>query len=330
MATLFLTRSQIKELITMKEVVEAVERTFQDMGEGKVHNPAKAHLDLGDISGWPPYEGGMNAMPAYISWLDSAGMKWIGGWMGNPSKGLPYLSSVTLLVDPSTGIFKAAMDGTYLTNLRTGAQSAVAAKYLTGKKAITLGLYGAGEQGHTQAEAFSEVFRIDEMKVYDINRSTSEKLKENLAHKISGSISVCKSPQEASDTDIIVTVTHAKDRFLKNEWVKPGTVVFAMGSFQECEEKLILNSDKIVVDHIGQALHRGALKELTAAGRISEKDIYATIGEIVAGKIPGRTSKTERIFCIPIGTGAMDVTVATIVYEKAMKLEGMQFFNFTL
>lgn len=313
----------------MKEVVDAVEKTFKDMGKGAVHNPTKAHLDLGDVSGWPPYEGGMNAMPAYVGWLDSAGMKWIGGWMGNPAKGLPYLSSITLLVDPSNGTFKAAMDGTYLTDLRTGAQSAVAAKYLTKKRSIHMGLYGAGAQGHTQVEAFAEIFDLESLKVYDIDRSVSARLKDDMKGKIHGDIQICDSPAEASAAEVIVTVTHATEPFLRDEWIRPGTVVFAMGSFQECEEALILNSDRIVVDHIGQALHRGSLKKLTEAGRISEEDIYATIGEIVAGVIPARASEKERIFCVPIGTGAMDVTLATIIYEKARALQGMEFFDFT-
>jgi len=329
MNTLLIKRSQIKNLITMKEVVQAVEKTFEDMGRDKVHNPTKAHLDLGDISGWPDYSGGMNAMPAYIGWLDSAGLKWIGGWMDNPGKGLPYLSSVTLLVDPSNGQFKAAMDGTYLTDLRTGAQSAVAAKYLMPKKEITMGLYGAGAQGHTQAEAFSEVFQIKELRVFDINRNASEQLKTDLSEKISGPIQVCDKPVEASDVDVIVTVTHAEKPFIRDEWVKQGSVVFAMGSFQECDDDLILNSDSIVVDHVGQTLHRGALKKLSESGRISEKDIYATIGDIVAGEKPPRKTFRDRIFCVPIGTGAMDVTVASLVYEKARNIEGLQSFDFT-
>jgi ornithine cyclodeaminase/alanine dehydrogenase len=90
-----------------------------------------------------------------------------------------------------------------------------------------------------------------------------------------------------------------------------------MGSYQECENEFILNADKIIVDHIDQCLHRGALKELADAGKITEKNIYATIGDIAAGKKSGEFSETERILCIPIGTGAMDVAVATIVLERA-------------
>lgn len=329
MNTMLITRSQIRNLITMKEVIEAVEKTFEGMGKGEIHNPAKAHLDLGDLTGWPDYSAGMNAMPAYIGWQDSAGLKWIGGWMDNPAKGLPYLSSITLLVDPSNGAFKAAMDGTYLTDLRTGAQSAVAAKYLMPKREITMGLYGAGAQGHTQVEAFAEVFEIEHLKVYDIKRESSEKLKKDLAHTVHGDIMICEKPSEASDADVIVTVTHATTPFLKADWIKPSSVVFAMGSFQECEDALILDSDSIIVDHVEQCLHRGALKKLSESGKISEKDIYTTIGDIVTGNTPARKSDNDRIFCIPIGIGAMDVTVATLVYEKISKIEGIQSFDFT-
>ena len=90
-----------------------------------------------------------------------------------------------------------------------------------------------------------------------------------------------------------------------------------MGSYQECEDAFILNANKIIVDHIGQALHRGALAELNAAGEITENNIYATIGELAAGLKPGQISEKERILCIPIGTGAMDIAVATVVLEEA-------------
>ena len=87
----------------------------------------------------------------------------------------------------------------------------------------------------------------------------------------------------------------------------------------ECDDDFILTADKIIVDHIGQCLHRGALKELNARGKITENNIYATIGEIAAGKKKGRTSDKERLLCIPIGTGALDIAVATIVYQRALE-----------
>jgi len=118
--------------------------------------------------------------------------------------------------------------------------------------------------------------------------------------------------------DAIITVTQSKEKFLKNDWVTPGTVVFCMGSYQECEDAFILTADRIVVDHVGQCLHRGVLKELSEAGRVTESSIYATIGELAAGKKPSGFGHDERILCVPIGTGAMDIAVAAVVSQRAL------------
>ena len=265
------------------------------------------------------YKGFMNAMPAYVGWLDSAGIKWAGGFPGNAKLGLPYLSSMILLIDPQNGQFRAAMEGALITNMRTGAQTAVALKYLHNKKSIRIGLYGAGMQGYYQTMAISELFNIDEIRVYDIYRDASEKFAKDMKDRVTGDIIIVNSPEEAASGDVVICITWSKDKFVKNSWIKPGTVLFPMGSHQECEDAFILSVDKIIVDHITQCLHRGALKELSEEGKITEKDIYATIGEIAVGKKKGRTSDSERILCIPIGTGAMDVAVATVAYQRALE-----------
>ena len=112
-------------------------------------------------------------------------------------------------------------------------------------------------------------------------------------------------------------MTQSQAKFVKDTWVKPGTILFPMGSYQECEDEFILNADKIIVDHIEQCLHRGALKELCEKGQIGAENIHATIGELAAGRRKGRSSEKERILCIPIGLGAMDVAIATIVLQRS-------------
>jgi ornithine cyclodeaminase/alanine dehydrogenase len=318
--TRLLSQKEVQQLITMKDVIEAVEKTFRGMGEGTVVNPTKVGLDLGETASFPPYEGFMNAMPAYVGWQDTAGIKWAGGFLGERKKmGLPYITSLILLIDPKIGNFRAVMDGAHITNLRTGAQTAVALKYLYPKKNLRLGLYGAGMQGHTQTMAISELFDIDEVRVYDINPEASKKYAEDMKETVKGDIVIARTPEEASQADVVVCVTQSKDKFVKNAWLKPGTILFPMGSYQECEDAFILEADRIIVDHMGQCLHRGALKELSEAGKITEKHIHATIGEVVAGKKKGRGSDSERILCIPIGTGAMDIAVAATVLERAEK-----------
>jgi len=319
METLLLSQKEIEQLVTMKDVVEVVEKTFRGMGEGTVVNPTKVGLDLGEVAPWPPYKGFMNAMPAYVGWQDSAGIKWAGGFLDNHKIGLPYISSLILLIDPRNGQFRAVLDGALITNLRTGAQSAVPLKCFHPARTLRLGLFGAGAQGRTQTRAAAELFEIQSLKVYDIRREAAEAFAREMRSVVQGTITVADSPEQVADSEAIICVTQSKDKFVKESWLKPGTVLFPMGSYQECEDACILKADKLVVDHVGQCLHRGALKELSEAGKVTERSIYATIGEIVAGKKPARASAAERILCIPIGTGAMDIAVATLAYQRALE-----------
>ncbi|GAG05108.1 unnamed protein product, partial [marine sediment metagenome] len=111
METVLLSKPDIEKVMTMKDVVEIVDKTYIGLGEGKVINPTKVGLDLGETAKWPPYKGFMNAMPAYVGWLDSAGIKWAGGFLDNAKVGLPYISGIICLINPKTGQFKAVMDG---------------------------------------------------------------------------------------------------------------------------------------------------------------------------------------------------------------------------
>lgn len=315
---LLLTRGELESLVSTTEVIEAVERTFDGLGKGTVINPTKVHLNLGDQSEWPPYHAGMNAMPAYVGWLDVAGLKWVGGWQDNMAKGLPYIRGMILLMKPADGEVLAVMDGAWITNSRTGAQSAVALKHLAKEGPLAVGLFGAGAQGHSQALALAAGLPLKELKIYDIRPEAARSLAEKMESLLPGRVRAVSTPAEAADSDAVVSVTHSRDKFLKLEGIRPGTTVCALGSYTECSDDLILGVDRIVVDHVEQCLHRGALKEVVERGSLSEDDISATLGEVVAGLKPGRTSQEERILCVPIGTGCMDVAVAGLAYKKAL------------
>jgi len=316
------TIDEVKSLITMKDIVDSVDKTFCGLADGTVINPTKLTLDLGESAPYPPYEGFFNAMPAYIGYQDYAGIKWVGGILGERKKaGLPFICGMILLADPRLGKFLAVMDGAYITNMRTGAQTAVALKHIfKNNKTIKLGIYGAGMQGHTQTMAIAEVFDIEKVYVYDVYAPSAEKYKENMKDTVKGDIIICDDPKAVcEDVDAVITVTQAKDSFVKDSWIKPGTVVFPMGSYQEIEDALILNSDMIVVDHVGQALHRGCLKHLNHEGKITEEHITTTIGELALGSADIGDISDKRVICIPIGTGAMDVAIAGIVYDRALE-----------
>ena len=318
---LLLDEDQVRSLISMKDVIDACEKTFLGMGTDRVVNPTKVTLDLGIGGKWPGFNASMNAMPAYIGWQNIAGIKWIGGWYDNPSKALPFLSAMILLLEAETGKFVAAMEGNYITDLRTGAQAAVAFRHLSGgtvRRKVVMGLYGAGVQGRTQTAAFSEMCDIEELRVYDINPEAAAKFKADMERLLPGKIRTCAAQKEAAvGCDVVVTVSHGKDKYVRNEWIKPGAAVFPMGSNTEASDELLTSVDKIVVDHIGQTMHRGALRDVVESGKITERDISATIGEIVAGKKKGIETPQQRIVCVPIGTGAMDIASAYVVYQRA-------------
>lgn len=314
------TYEEVKSLINMADVVASVDKTFCGLAEGTVINPTKVTLDLGEFAPYPPYDGFFNAMPAYIGYQDYAGIKWVGGILGERKKaGLPFISGMILLANPRLGTFLAVMDGAHITNLRTGAQTAVALRHIfKEKKSIKLGLYGCGIQGHTQTMAIAEVFDIEEMHVYDPYEPAAETFKKDMKDVVKGEIIICSNMRDACTGDAVITVTQAKDGFMQADWVKPGTILFPMGSYKELDDKVILQADSIIVDHVGQALHRGALHALVEQGKLSEKSITSTIGELAIGSYEVGDISNKRIICLPIGTGAMDIAVAGIVYERGI------------
>ena len=332
--TLLISESEVKRCLPMEEIIDSVEKTFIGMGEGTVINPSKVNLDLGEDGTFPHYNGFMNAMPAYIGFTGLAGLKWAGGNLGERKKrNLPYCSSLIFLVDPVVNQFIAVLDGSYITNARTGAQTAVALKYLYNegkreRKSIRLGIYGAGMQGHMQTLAISKLFDITELRIYDISKEALAKFRVDMADAVKGDIILCDTPQEAAQGDAIICVTQSNDRFLREDWIAPGTIVFPMGSYQEAEDTLLLHADHIIVDHVEQALHRGVLANLSKSGQIGEKDIACTIGALAAGKKALDRKPTDRIVCVPIGTGAMDIACASRVYQKMLAAGDCSSFDF--
>lgn len=127
--TLLIKQSEIKELVDMKKAIELIDKTFIDRGAGKTINPTKLTLDLGESASYPPYDGFVNAMPAYIGWQDIAGIKWVSGIGGKRREaGLPFINGMIILMDPQMGEFLSVMDGQHITNLRTGGQTALRSK----------------------------------------------------------------------------------------------------------------------------------------------------------------------------------------------------------
>jgi len=326
-STLLINQDQVKSLLDIPTVLKIVERVYRSHGEGKVIMPPKVTLDLGEHDSWPFHKAALNAMPAYLGDVDIAGIKWAGGFQNNYKIGLPFVSAMILLINPKTGAFIAVMDGAYITAIRTGAASAVCAKVLARKDASVLGIIGAGVQGRMHLRAFQQVFKLKEVRVIDIKEGVVEKYREEMTAELGLNILPKKSYRETVEgADIVCTVTIADEPLVRKEWLKEGTLVVSAGSYQELDPKVVLSSDKIVVDSWAQTSHRGELAKLVEAGKIGEKNIHAEIGEILSGKKKGRERGDENILAVPIGIGSLDIACAFEVYRKALEQKiGTQF-----
>ncbi|MCZ0716882.1 ornithine cyclodeaminase family protein [Aerococcus kribbianus] len=327
--TLLINESTIRELMTMEDYIHIADHVYRGMDDGTVINPTKLTLDLGETGNYPNYSGFANAMPAYIGWQDSAGLKWVTGFNGKRKEaGLPFINGLITLLDPQMGSFLAVMDGTDITNVRTGAQTATALTYLLDQESVTLGIYGAGMQAYMNTQAINERFDIDEILIWNRTKSKAEDFKENVEPKIKGKVTVVDEPKEVAKAQVLITVTSANEPLVHSEWVQPGTIIFPLGSFQEISDNVALAADKLIVDHPGQALHRGALKHLNKAGKITEDDVFATLGELANGKKEVGDLSNDIVLCIPIGIGAIDVAVASEIYDRAREQGLGQTFDF--
>ncbi len=321
--TLLLSGEHVQQCLDMLTCLKIVEGVFKAHGEGTVVMPPKLSLSLEGAEGW------INAMPAYLRTHEAAGLKWAGGWRRNIEKGLPYIMATIILIESQTGLLRCVMEGGFITDLRTGAATGVAAKYLAKKNSRVVGLIGAGAQGRMQVRALSHVFPLEEVRVMDIAREATRRFVQEMHKELGISIRGVRRNEEAVEgADIVVTATTSDDVLVRKEWVSKGAFIATLGSYPELDSQLIFDAEKVVVDSWAQNKHRGELSRLVREGRISEKDIYGEVGEIVCGKKTGREAEGETIVACLIGLGSHDIACAHFVYEQAKKRGLGETFNF--
>lgn len=316
METVVLSNRDVASLLPYSETNGMVDAVFKEWGNGNIVMPPKINLDM-SRSGFDSWS---NAMPAFVVSSNAAGIKWIGGYKNNPARGLPYIMGIIVLNDPETGRTLALMNGIYISDWRTGASAAIAAKYLAKSNVGKIAMIGAGAQGKTASVCINQIFPKAQIAVADISQEKRQIFIHEMHDTFNIKITDAPTVETAvSGADVLVLLTTAKNPIVKKEWLAEGCLTLAMGSYQQTEDDLILSSDKIIVDSWGQAAHRGELKKLAELGKLSEKNIYAELGFIAAGKKRARENDQERIMAVLVGLGAHDVFIAGEVYKKAVE-----------
>ena len=309
----------MKNLLSLEEVIPAVESAFKMNGTGHAQMPPKQYLFI------KKYNGDIRTMPAYLEETDVVAVKVVNSHPENRKYGLPTVMATIILIDPRTGTPKAIMGGIWINALRTGAAGAIAAKYLANPNPKTVGFVGAGTRARTQLMGLQIVFKtIEEVRVWDINEKAALKYAKEMKKNYSQT-SICsvKSIENAfQGADIIVTATPSRKPLVAAEWVDEGTHINCVGADapgkQELDPYLLIKS-KIVVDDWSQSCHGGEINVPLAKGIIKKKDVWGDICEIVAGLKPGRTSRNEITIFTSTGLPIQDAATANIAYQKALK-----------
>ena len=315
METLLLGPDDVAASVDLLAVIDAVEEAFGAYATGDVQMPAKSYIDL------PQHNGDFRSMPAYIDRTDeggweAAGVKWVNSHPDNPdTHDLPTVMGTMIYSDPETALPLAILDGTELTRLRTGAAAAVATRQLAREDATALGLVGAGVQSYTQLEAIAHVRDIQTVVIADRDDDAIAAFRERYGEEYDvreGTIA------EATACDVVSTTTPVRDPIVDS--VADGTHVNAMGADAEGKHEIadaVLQHATVVIDDHAQCTHSGEINVPWSKGLLSDADIHAELGDVVAGNAPGRESDDEVTLFDSTGLAIQDVAAAHVIYEHA-------------
>jgi len=297
--TLLLTGSEVAALLTLDDCIAAVEEAFRAHGEGRLHPPGilSAHEE----------RGAFHIKTASVN--GRFGAKANANFPGQT----PSIQGVMLLFDTNSGRVLAVMDSIELTVLRTGAATAVAAKYLARKESRTAMIYGAGRQGRVQLEAITRVLPIERAFVHDVDATRAATYAEEMSAKLG--IPVSRGPYAA---DVVITCTPSREPFLN----EPASFIAAVGADNPSKSEIapsLMRKSRVVADITEQCAEIGDLRAAIAANVMTREDVHAELGEIVAGRKPGRANGDERFIFDSTGCGFQDTAAASIVYDRAIE-----------
>lgn len=325
--TVILSRGDIASLLTIEECMNSVEAAFKMFAEGRAAAPKV--LGLHATNGGLHIKAGiMNMNGNYIV------AKMNSNFPENPTKrNLPTIQGAVAVFNADNGTLLALMDSIEITIIRTGAATGVASKYLSKKASETITIYGCGNQGLISYHAIASIRDLKTVYLYDTNQAKAERLHNHLKsiHKDINVTFVADVKSAVKESDVVVTCTTSKTPIIDLQDVKPGTFIAAVGCDSEEKSEIhprLIAASKIVSDFTEQAAAFGDLHHAIEEGLVTKSDVYAELGEIIAGQKKGRENDDEIIVFDSTGTALQDVAAASIVYERALAKGLGKKFNF--
>ena len=312
MKLLYLSRADVERCaLGMRDVIACVERGFAEKGAGRVEMPPKPGIHT-----MP--DAFLHAMPAYIPALRSAGIKWVGGYPGNTARGLPYISGLLILNDVETGFPLAVMDCTWITAARTGAATALSAKFLANPDSASVAILACGVQGRVNLEALAAVLPIRRATAYDVRPETQEAFVREMSASLGIEVAHASSPREAMDgADVVVTsgpILKHPTPAIEAGWLARGAFASAVDFDSYWSGAALAELDRVTTDDHAQ------FRYYREVGYFRDTPMPdADLGELVAGTKPGRATREERTIAINLGLALDDMAVAPDVYRRAVE-----------
>ena len=324
--TKVLTRSDVAELLDLETCISAVEDAFRLHEQGSVLHPGvlSTHAPNGAFH---VKAAGMQSNSLYYAAKINA------NYPQNTNRfGLPTIQGIILLCDAQNGYPLAVMDSIEITILRTGAATAVAAKYLAAPDSSTALIWGCGNQGRIQLKSIAKVISLNRVFAYDADANALKTFVADLSEELQVEVIPTLDPLSAARlSQICVTCTPSRTPLIGVENLSEGAFIAGVGADNPQKQELapeLFSHSKIVVDLLEQCLVLGDLHHAVEKGIVQREDVYAELGEIVCGKKKGRESDEEIIIFDSTGTALQDVAAATIVYEKAVQKQKGKWINF--
>ena len=314
-ATLLLNRSEVQQLLTLPECIDAIDEVFRLQGEG--HIPSSA------ILGIKAPDGGLHVKAAFLPGArDCIVAKLNTNFPANNSRGgLPTIQGVIVVCDAANGSPLAVLDSIDITIKRTAAATAVAAKYLARKDSAVLTICGCGDQGRAQLRALHLTLPLEKIFAFDLSEDAANNLARDLSRELKLDIECVPDARKAiQKSDIVVTCTSATQFFVHKTDIRPGTFIAAVGADDAHKQEIdpaLMATVKVVADNLQQCCAIGDTHHAIAKHLMSKQDVYAELGEIVAGQKRGRAHDAEIIVFDSTGIAIEDAAAAVIVFEKA-------------
>ena len=310
---LYLSHQDVEAVgLSVAEIIEGLGAAFREKGDGRVEMPPKPGIHPGSEDNF------IHAMPASIPALESAGLKWVSGFPGNTQLGLPYIAGLLILNDFDTGLPLAVMDCSWITAMRTGAATALAAKFLARPDSSTAGFLACGVQARSNLEALKILYPITNVRAFDIDISAAQRFAAEMHDRLEIEIEVVERAQDAvTGCDLIVTsgpILKTPHATILEGWMDEGAFASLVDFDSFWHPDAMRQADKVCTDDLDQFMY---YKDIGYFQGVPE--VHADLGQLATGEKPGRESATERTMAVNLGLAMSDMAVAPLIYRRALE-----------